>query len=154
MIEAWGELVKVAAEILQKRSFQDGDPDDEVFRMWAIRIREAADHMKAARPAPNHTKDSTGGPSACKWCAHKDMTCLIPHISCDHPLFGPGALTPNVPTEPGRYRMTMEMDVEMFPGTDACFIVWHGAEPIGSVGSINNEKYDITAHFERIEEES
>ena len=53
MNEAWGELVKVAAEILKKRSFQDGDPDDEVFRMWAIRIREAADRMKNTRPAPN-----------------------------------------------------------------------------------------------------
>ena len=59
MIDAWGYLVKVAAEILEKRSFQGDDPDDEVFRMWAIRIREAADRMKNTRPAPNVPTERT-----------------------------------------------------------------------------------------------
>jgi hypothetical protein len=36
-----------------------------------------------------HSKESTGGPSACKWCANKDLTCLSPSPNCNNPLFGP-----------------------------------------------------------------
>jgi len=71
-----------------------------------------------------------------------------------HVLYTRPALTPNQPTGPGKYRMTMEVEVNLFPGTDACLTVWHGSEPIGTVGSTNNEKYDITAHFERMEVDS
>jgi hypothetical protein len=36
-----------------------------------------------------HSRESTGGPSACRWCANKDLTCLTPRTDCDNPLFGP-----------------------------------------------------------------
>lgn len=43
-------LVSIAARLLHLRSFEDGDPDDEVLRVAAVELRRIADTLTT--PAP------------------------------------------------------------------------------------------------------
>lgn len=116
-----------------------------------------------AKPKPlHHDREGNGGPSACRWCVNKDLTCLVPSTECKDPLFGPDGPAPEsvVPKEPGRYRMSVEVKIQECDWTDhrGGLICRECKECEGTAYYFNGEKYcphDIPdgATFYKIEEE-